>query len=143
MEKEGTPDISKELPYDLRQVYAVDLLGEHLKDIARARKADNYSTYLKCLRDLWVISQHKFKNKKVKIKQGEKEQEVTTKEHYDLLMQNVAALANKYPNEFLGHTQDATACALIEDALNSIEMFLYDKIQEAGMFGASRHIPGL
>lgn len=139
-----TSDLGNQIPYDLRQIYASDLVGEHLKDIALARKRDNYSSYFKCLKDLFIITKHKFKTKKIKVKVGEEEpKEVTALQYYNLLIQNVVSLANKYPNEYTGHGGNADACALIEDSLNAIEMFLYEQINLAGMFGASRHVPGL
>ena len=52
------------------------------------------------------------------------------------------SLANENQNEWLGSSKDPTACAKIEEALNAIEMFLYEKIDDAKMFGSSGTIPG-
>ncbi len=43
----GTYNFDTTIPYDLRQIYAVQIVGEHLLDVARARKADNYPAYFK------------------------------------------------------------------------------------------------
>lgn len=139
-----TADFGKELPYDLRQIYAVDIVGEHLKDIAAARKADNYSLYLKCLKDLFIVIHHKIKNKKVEIKDiaGNKK-EVSTTDYYNALLKEASKVANDYRNDFIGQTKSSEGCVAIEEVLNNIEMFLYNYIEEAKMFGSSRHIPGL
>lgn len=136
-------DINVELPYDLRQVYAVDILGESLKDVARARKADNYPNYFKCLKDLWIVAQHKIKDKKVTIEKDNKKVDITAKEYYDNLIRNAVKIINTYPNEFLNKGANPDAYALIEEALNSIETFLYDQIENAKLFGIKYDDEGL
>lgn len=139
--KETTDGLSKEVPYDLRQIYAVEILGEHLKDIARARKEDNFIMYFKCLKDVYIVTQHKFKesNKDQNKNKKEGEEEIS----YFSLMKKVVELANKYSTDWLGQTKDPDHRAEIEQALNNVEMFLYDKIEEAKLFGSARDIPGL
>lgn len=134
MDKENSNNVDNGMSYDLRQVYAVDIVGEHLKDIARARKADNYSIYLKSLKDLYIVVQHKIKGD-VKIKDGDTIKKITKKEYYNLLTINAAQVVNKYPQEFLQKGSDSNGCAAIEEALNAIEMFLYTEIEDAKMFG--------
>lgn len=138
-----TESLGKDVPYDLRQIYAVDLVGEHLKDIARARKADNYSLYFKCLKDLWIIMKHKLKKKKIKVSENNETKEITKAEYFTKLMENAAGIARQHPNDFAGSNKDPEACAQIEKSLNDIEMFLYDEIEDANMFGSSKKIPGL
>lgn len=133
METKLTDGLGKEIAYDLRQVYAVEIVGEHLKDVARARKRDNYSYYFKCLKDLWITIKHKIK----------KSDRKKAHEDYTALMNTAVLTANKYPVEFTGKGQAPVGCAAIEDALNNVEMFLYDKIEEANLFGSSKKIPGL
>jgi|TARA_Y100000310_G_scaffold64427_1_gene59949 hypothetical protein len=138
MVKEGAMDeIGKEIAYDLRQVYAIEILGEHLKDIARARKSDNFPMYFKCLKDVYIVVQHKFKKDK------KKKDAKNPKEEYKELMDAVVKLANEYPDVWLKKSNDIKHYALIEQALNQVEMFLYNKIEDAKIFGASRDIPGL
>lgn len=132
-DKSLTDGLGKELPYDLRQVYAVEIVGEHLKDVARSRKTDNYSVYFKCLKDLWIVIQHK-------IKSINKEK---AKKDYEYLMNKAVKAANSHPNEFLGVSKEPIGCAEIEQAFNNIEIFLYDKVEEANLFGSSKRIPGL
>lgn len=140
---ESMDGMSKDLPYDLRQIYAVEILGEHLKDIARARKANNYPLYFECLKDVWIISQHKFKKEKIKVKQGEEETEVTLSQYFNILMDYTAKLSMAYPGEWSGDKGNPKVIAAITQSLNNTEMFLYNKIEEAKMFGSSRDIPGL
>lgn len=139
----GTADIGNELAYDLRQTYA-KIVGDHLEDIAQARKADNYSIYYKTLRDLFVIVKHKIKDKKIKIRDKEgKEEEVTETELFNRLLSEAAKIANQHPQEWLGRSKNPEACAKIEEVLNALEMYLYKQIDEAKMFGSHSNIPGL
>lgn len=136
--KETTDGLSKEVPYDLRQIYAVEILGESLKDIARARKADDFNNYFKCLKDVYIVARHKFKKDK-DIKKDKDGNEI----NYLYLMGKVVDLANKHKTDWLGQTKDQNNRAEIEQALNEVEIFLYDKIEEAKLFGSARDIPGL
>lgn len=136
----GTVDLGGDLAYDLRQTYA-KIVGEHLQDISLARKCDRYSIYYKALRDLFIIVKHKVKKKKIKDPETGKEK--TELEVYDSLIKNAVKLANDNRNEWLGVSKEPKACAEIEAALNDIEMFLYEKIDDAKMFGSSGSIPGL
>jgi len=136
-------EASKDLPYDLRTVYGAELVGEHLKDIAKARKADDYSNYYKCLKDLFIIVNHKIKDKKIKFLKEGKETEISATEHYTSLVNKAVLTANKYPNVWLGKDKDPQGCAAIEIVLNDIEMFLYEKMEEAKMFGSSKFVQGL
>jgi len=122
---------SKDPVYDLRQVYAVELVGEALKDIARSRKANNFAMYYECLNDLYIIIKHKFKKKDIAV------------EEYQRLIKIAVGIANQHPNEWLGKSKDPTGCVNIKNSLNDIEMFLYDEMEKANMFGTSKYIPGL
>lgn len=126
---ENTSTYGKELAYDLRQAYA-EIVSEHLKDIAEARKNDKYHVYYKCLEDLYTIVQHKFKDKK-------------EKDVYKGLRTKAAQLANRYSSTWLGQAKDSTACAEIETSLRDMEMFLYEQMHHANMFGSNQKIPGL
>jgi len=124
-------DDGKDPVYDLRQVYAVELVGEALKDIARARKSNNFAFYYECLNDLYVIVKHKFKEKKNAV------------EEYERLIKNAVDVANKHPNEWLGKTKDPKGCINIKMILNEIEMFLYEQMEKSNMFGSNKYIAGL
>lgn len=144
MAENTTEGLSKDLPYDLRQVYGVDLVGEHLKDIARARKSDDYANYYKSLNDLYIIVYHKIKEKKVSVKdESGKAKILTAAEYYKELLNQAVVAANQYPNEWTHKDKTPEGCAVIETALNAIEMFLYEKMEEAKMFGSSKTVAGL
>ena len=113
----GVAKLGEELAYDLRQLYA-KLVGDHLEDIAQARKADNYHIYFKSLKDLYIIVSHKIKDN------TQKGQEKTDVEIYHDLINTAVSVANKYPNEWLGKSKNPEACSEIEQALNVIEIFL-------------------
>jgi hypothetical protein len=121
---------NNELAYDLRQIYA-KIVGEHLEDIAIARKSDNYLIYFKALKDLKTIITHKFKH----LAEDEK--------GYNDLINIAVELANKYPLVWLGKLKDPEACNMIETSLNNIETYLYLKMNDAAMFGSSKRIEGL
>lgn len=125
----------QDLAYDLRAVYA-KIVGEHLEDVALARKKDNYYNYFKSLRDVFVITKHKFKTKK-------DAENKTPSERFEILMIEVVKVANKFPDDWRGLIKSPEASAEIETALNDVEMFLYEKIDEANIFGSSRNIQGL
>lgn len=112
----------KELAYDLRQIYA-NLVGEHLYDVAQARKNNKYAEYFKNLDDVYVIIHHKFKDR-------EKEEE-----KYKKLVETAVTSANKYEQEWLGKGNDSQGCATIEKSLREIEMFLYEMMEKANLFG--------
>jgi len=141
---DGIADIGGELAFDLRQIYA-KLVGDHLDDIAQARKADNYSVYYKTLKDLFIVVRHKIKDKKVKVydKNKKKDVEKTKIDIYNELVDQAVAVANKYPDTWLSKNKNPDAMAEIEKALNAIEMFLYEQIDDAKMFGGAGSIPGL
>lgn len=120
---------NQELAYDLRQVYA-KIVGEHLLDIAEARKADNFYTWYKALEDLHTITRHKFKKDEDEVE-------------YNIVRDKVTRLANQYPNSWLGVTKDFKERSLIEEALRQLEEFLYKKMNDAKMFGDSKRIEGL
>ena len=122
---------SKDPVYDLRQVYAVNLVGEALIDMARARKFNNLSMYYECLNDLYVIVRHKFKEKKDTVKE------------YERLLELAVKKANEYPNEWLGKSKNPRGCVEIKASLNAIEMFLYEQMERSNMFGTNKYIAGL
>ena len=125
-----TGNNSTELAYDLRQIYA-KIVGEHLLDVAEARKADNYYIWYKALEDLHTIVKHKFKD------------EDKDEKDYNSKRDNITKLANDYPNAWLGKYKDPIQCGKIEEALRQLEEFLYSKMSTAKMFGDSWRTPGL
>lgn len=132
----GMASTSTDLAYDLRQTYA-KIVGDHLEDIAEARKANQYHIYYKCLNDLYIVTKHNFSKK------DDEDKKTDDQDKYSELLKEVVAIANKYPNEWLGEGSEAKACAEIEAALNKIEIFLYQKLHKANMFGSNKKLEGL
>jgi hypothetical protein len=122
--------IATDLAYDLRQTYA-KIVGEHLLDIAEARKADNFYIWYKALEDLHTIVKHKFKSK------------TKDEKDYNDTRDKVTRLANKFTGAWLGKSIDPKQRGEIEEALRQLEEFLYLKMSEAKMFGEGGKTPGL
>lgn len=127
---DANKDLPKELAYDLRQVYA-RLVGEHLIDVADARKSKNFYEWFKALEDIKTITKHKFRKKK------------EVMEEYDRKVKEVTELANKYPSTWGGETTNPVEFSLIENALRKLEEFLYDKMEEGKVFGELYKTSGL
>ncbi len=122
-------DFGNDLAYDLRQTYA-KIVGEHMQDITEARKSEQFYTWFKNLEDLHVIIKHKFKKD-------------SDEEDYKILVKKVIGLANLYPEVWYNKSKQIEPFALIEESLKNIEMFLYDKMNKANMFGSSHYVGGL
>jgi len=114
---------TNELAWDLRQIYA-RLVGEHMIDVAIARKNTEFFKWFKALEDIKTIINHKFTNKDEDIPK------------YKELLNNVKTLANKYPGAWRGTTSNSQEIAEIETALRNLEEFLYLKMEDAKMFGS-------
>lgn len=123
------------LAYDLRQRYA-KIVGDHLEDVADARRNRNYPEYFKALENLNTIVKHKFKKDKEK---KNKEKVVD----YNSLRDALIKIANEYQNAWTGEGTDSKEIAKIEKALRDIEEFIYSKMDEAKMFGGVRDQEGL
>jgi len=126
----NVPNLPNDLAYDLRQIYA-KLVGEHLIDIAEARKADDFYIWYKALEDLHTIVKHKFKDR------------VADEKNYKTRKEKIKTLANKYELTWLGKNKNNAEASEIEEALRELEEFLYDKMSIAKMFGEGGRIPGL
>lgn len=124
------------LAYDLRQIYA-KLVGEHLVDVAIARKDKNYPKYFETLEDLYIITFHNFKPQK-KNKKAKKPQQT-----YQTLKVDFIKIANDNEDAYLGKSQDAKQIGKIKIALNNIELYLWKKMKEAKMIGVKDSEEGL
>lgn len=122
--------MNQDLAYDLRQRYA-KIVGDHMEDIAEARKSDNFYVWYKNLEDLYTIVKHKFK-----LKKNEKD------EYPDLILKFTKA-AQKHPAVWSGQSQEANGFASIEKSLRDIEMYLYKMMDASGIFGSQKKIVGL
>jgi len=119
------------LAYDLRQIYAKDIVGEHLKDIANARKQGLYSVYFQTLKDLHAVIRHKFDDNEKHVNE------------YNTLIKNIIEVANKYPMTWIGKDRTPQPCAEIEELLNNLEIFFYKVMDDNNMFGVKFDDDGL
>lgn len=113
---------NKDMAYDLRQIYA-KIVGEHMTDVAEARRSSNYGVWLENLEDLYTVIAHKFK-------------EATNNTNvYNKLIKEISDVANANISEWTGKSHDSKKVALIQNKLRELERFLYAKMEEANMFG--------
>ena len=96
------------LAYDLRQIYARDIIGQTLVAIKLARISQNYPQWYRLLkRDLFT-----------EIKQKLEKDEI---EMIDEKITEVKQILSKYNLVFLGHSKDATGHDIVENALCDLE----------------------
>lgn len=126
----NSDDENSILAYDLRQAYA-KIVGEHFEDIAIARKADNYPVWFKALKDLYVVTHHKFSDSAEEIKK------------YKDFLAKITNIANTHPEVWLGKVKIPAYNEEVEDALRDLEMFLYELSYEANIFGGRYEDDGL
>lgn len=117
-------DDQEQLAYDLRQIYANQIVGDHLLDVAQARKSNNYSAYFQALKDLYIVIHHQFQD------------EENDDKEYKKLLKKIVETAKKYSEVWLKKSIDPEAIAQIENVLNDLELFLYKKMSETNMFGS-------
>lgn len=116
--------------WDLRQIYAIEIVGQTLKDIKRARNLNDYPTWFKLLkRDLATEINHKLDSSEKplvanKIKAIEK-----------IIIEN----QNAYTNQECSAEQ----VQKVEEALCNLEMYLKQLMEEHGMFGMKEEDIGL
>lgn len=120
----------KALVYDLRQIYAKDIIGESLKAIKIARTSENYPLWYHLLkRDLLTeISQKLNEEEIIKVR---KQIKLTR----DIIM--------KYPEAYLGKSHDSYHHELIEDALCELEMTMTKLMETHKMYGSKEDDEGL
>lgn len=119
-----------EMAWDLRTIYANFIVAPILVEISDARARYDFLAYWKKLNDLYVVIAHKIKPK-------EKE------ENFIELKKATQLIIQKYEPAFLGQDHTPENMGKIEEALTKVEMYLYQKMQEADMFGAKKYVEGL
>lgn len=113
---------TKEMAWDLRQIYA-RLVGVHLVDCADARNEGKFYEWFKALENIKTITKHKFVDK-----------ENTLKE-YEKLIKAIKEVANKYSSTWNKKTHNTKEIQLIDKSLRDLEEYLYEQMQEGGIFG--------
>lgn len=126
----GSDSVDSTLIWDLRQIYAVDILGQTLKDIKMARNFNDFATWFKLLkRDLATEINHKLdKAEKPLVKDLIKETE-------KIIIKN----KNAYTNQPCSNEEFQK----VEEALCKLEMYLKQLMEEHGMFGMKEEDIGL
>ena len=116
--------------WDLRQIYAVDIVGQTLKDIRVARSMNDFPIWFKLLkRDLATEINHKLdKLEKPILKNKIKE---------------IESIINKNQNAYTKQPCSANEVQNIEEALCELEMFLKELMEDHGMFGQKEEDIGL
>lgn len=114
----------KEMKYDLRQRYA-NYVGDHLDDVGRTRKKDNYPHWFESIQDLFTATVWKWKDSK---------REDATKE-YNKLLEEVSRVANKHAAVWTGQQNNPEAIAQIKNVLRRLEIFVCGQMEQANMFG--------
>ena len=126
----GKDDIDPGMIWDLRQIYAVDIVGQTLKDIKVARNLNDFPTWFKLLkRDLATEINHKLEDTEKKdIKEKIKKTE-------EVILKNT--------NSYIQKNASAEEVQKLEEALCDLEMALKQLMQEHGMFGSKEEDIGL
>ena len=128
--KDYGQDAENGIIWDLRQIYAVEILGRTLTNIQEARLSDNFPLWFKLLkRDLSTIISHKLAPEEIT------ELNTKTESLKKVLIKNSNAYQKK----------DCTALEYqqVEDALCDFEKYLYSLIEEHKMFGQREEDIGL
>jgi hypothetical protein len=121
---------SKEMLYDLRQIFAKEIIGMTLREIARARKFNDYQNWYQLLkRDLRVEIARKLSE--------EERQKVLNKieEVKRILYENSSAYSKK---SFNPEQHDK-----IQEALCELEELMTTLMEEHNMYGNKRDDEGL
>jgi hypothetical protein len=121
-DKKFDEDDEKNVPYDLRQIYA-KLVGNHLGDVAIQTKMQNFPKWLRAIEDLHTITRFKFDEPDEDDKQ------------YQAIKQKVIQISNRFSSTWIGKNKDASEINIIEEALRELEDCLLTKMQDGGLFG--------
>lgn len=123
-------ELSKDLVWDLRQIYAQDIIGTTLKGIKIARSNSNFPDWFRLLRrDLRVEINHKMK---------EKERHAIRNK-----IEAIKQIISKHEAVFLGKDKDPNGFQDIDDALCELEMMMWNVMEEHNMLGKPEGDEGL
>ena len=116
--------------WDLRQIYAVDIVGQTLKDLKMARNINDYPTWFKLLkRDLATEINHKL--------------DILEKPLVKEKIKEIEKIIVKNENAYSGTSSSSEEVQNIEEALCDLEMYLKQLMEEHGMFGRQEEDIGL
>lgn len=123
---------SEELAFDLRLIYA-RIVGIHLIDIIKSRRARDYATWFRNLRSLKIVISHKMKKKS--LQDFEKEY----KEIFDKVIEKI----NENKTVYFKKSFNPMGIEKIESALFEMEELLWYYMDESNMMGSKRVVESL
>lgn len=116
--------------YDLRQIYAKDLLGDTLKKIKMARELREYSAWYGLVRwDFYADLYQKLEAK-----------EIT---EIDKKIAEAVDVINKYPQAYLKKSNNPIEHDAIMTALWNLEVFMKNIAEEHAIYGKAEDDEGL
>ena len=125
----NNPEENKALLYDLRQIYAIDVVGVWLKFINEACASDDFPAWFKGLKNLATKVDKNLKRperEKIKIR-------------YEKALKTI----KEYEQAFIGQSNDAGERANIEESLRLLEKSVMRAMRKNGMFGKDKTVEGL
>jgi hypothetical protein len=126
----GSEEVDGALIFDLRQIYAKDILGETLKAIKLARINDNYNLWYHLLkRDLLTEISQKLNDEEI--------------EHVRNKIQDTKNVIEKYKTAFVKKNTNPNDHEQIEDALCNLEMCMTRLMEDHKMYGYKEDDEGL
>lgn len=116
--------------YDLRQIYAQDLLGNTLKKIAYAREIRDFPLWYGLLRwDLYADLYQKFDKEEI--------------EKIDEQIKITKSIISKFPNAYLKRSVVAEEHEAITEAIWKLEILIKNIAEEHGVYGRAEEDIGL
>ena len=112
-----------DMPYDLRQTYAMGILTPILISIEMHRTKNEFSQWFDCL----TMGLHTNINQKL---------DEDEKKEYTKIETKTIETLNKHPSVYQGKDKSALQVYEVKIALKQLEMWLKDKMQKRGLFGS-------
>jgi hypothetical protein len=122
MAEEISEGLNSKMLYDLRQVYAVEILRPILVAIEWHREKNEFSQWFEKL----TMSLHTNINQK--LDGGEKKE-------YEAILTKTINEINRLRDTFSGHNKDPQKVYQVKIALKELEMWLKGKMEKHGLFG--------
>lgn len=116
--------------YDLRQIYAKDLLGDTLKKVKLFREQREYSIWYGLVRwDLYADLYQKLDKKEI--------------EQLNLKIEETKEIISKYPQAYLKRNNNAEEHEIITKAIWELEVLMKNLAEEHNIYGAMKEDIGL
>jgi hypothetical protein len=130
MEFGSEDSFDKQPVYDLRQIYAKELLGVTFKEIAYARKTKNFSLWYELIRwDLYADLYQKLTTKE--------------REHIDKLILDTEDEISKHKGVYVRKSSNAEDTAGLKLAIWKLEVAMKELAEKHNLYGAMKEDIGL